>query len=92
MKEVLFIHTKNSGNYKHTVMNIKVPLLVKYKYQYNCTDVAGAYFGERQVYIYEIEESNTLERWTITPDGDKTDPIKFNKTEYVRFVLIYINQ
>ena len=73
-------------------MNVKIPPLFKYKSQYNCTDIDAGHFGEHVIFIYRVEENNILRRWTMTPGGKRIDPIVFNKTEYVCFVLIHINQ
>lgn len=52
-----------------------------------CLPVAAAYFGEDKVYVYQIEEGNTLKRSLITPDGGLADPQVVVKTENVCFFL-----
>ncbi|KAE9548206.1 hypothetical protein FO519_008582 [Halicephalobus sp. NKZ332] len=47
----------------------------------NCMSIKGAYFGKHKIYVYRVEDSNTLKRWLVTPEGELTNPVVVVQTE-----------
>jgi len=68
---------------------INLPLLFDNGTDGTCLAIAGSYFAEDKVYIYQVEEGNTLVRSSITPDGELADSqtIATTQTEIERVTV-----
>ena len=62
---------------------INLPLLFDNGTDGTCLAIAGSYFAEDRVYIYQVEEGNTLVRSSITPDGELADSQTIATTQTV---------
>ena len=51
-----------------------------------CIPVVATYFGKHKTFIYTVREDRILERWLITPDGEKTNSTVVAETKYVCFL------
>ena len=54
----------------------------------HCTSFDAIYFGKHKIYIYKVENENTLKRWLVTPEGESINPVVVAKTEEVYYLFL----
>jgi len=71
--DALFLQRWRLENNDILFQIINLPALFDNATNGTCLAIAGSYFGEDRVYIYQVEEGNTLVRSSVTPDGELAD-------------------
>ena len=71
-KKAIFLHSRSDGA-PYILQILNLTAISNYKYKDVCIPIVDAYIEGYKTFIYTVKEDNILERWLITPDGEKTD-------------------
>ena len=65
------------------LMHMNLPHFLKDRSSQQCEEIADAYFGKKNIYIYTVEK-NDLKRWRME-DNRKVDNMTLFKGKHVSF-------